>query len=469
MKNKLLPLLLAFSFLFTLAFPVKAQSENYPYYVIESGDTLQSIADQFGISLTDLINYNNIANPDFVSVGTSLIIPGLEGIQGQVASTAVQLGENLETLTIKYQIAQSLLVKLNHITSPAEINVGTTLILPVIDDVNSKIPVGQMGSGQTLLESAAEANSSAWKLMLENNVPSQSALLPGDMLYQNVSEGSTEVSAIDAGLTAVTISPLPLVQGKTFEIFVKSPQNVTLNGSLNGYDLHFFPIDDQTQVALQGVYAMANPGLAPFTLSGTYADGKTFTYAQSILLLSGDYPTDDPITVDPSLIDPAVTQPEEDQVKQITTPATQTRYWDGMFQIPAVYNEYNATFGDRRSYNDGAYKSFHSGVDFAGGMGLPIYAPAAGKVVFTGQLTVRGNATIIDHGWGIYSAYFHQSEIDVNVGDMVSPGDVIGKVGNTGRVDNSDAFEGAGSHLHWEIWVNGVQVDPLEWLDKQYP
>jgi murein DD-endopeptidase MepM/ murein hydrolase activator NlpD len=469
MKNKFVSLSLALLFLISLALPVKAQSENYPYYVIESGDTLQSVADKFNVSLTDLINYNGISNPNFVSVGTSLTIPGLEGIQGQIISTPVQLAETIEALTIKYQISQSLLVKLNSITSPGAIHAGTTLILPVIDDAHQKIPVSKVESDQTLLESAVGTNTSSWKLLLENNVSVQSSLLPGDVLYQNVTEGTPEMSPIDSGLTEVTISPLPLVQGNTFEIFVKSPQTVTLSGSLNGFDLHFFPLNDQTQVALQGVSAMADPGLAPFSLSGTYADGKTFTYDQSILLLSGDYPTDDPITVDPSLIDPAVTQPEEDEIEKITAPATETRYWEGMFQIPAVYNEYNATFGDRRTYNDGAYSSFHSGVDFAGGMGLPIYAPAPGKVVFAGLLTVRGNATIIDHGWGIYSAYFHQSEIDVKVGDTVNTGDVIGKVGNTGRVDNSDAFEGAGSHLHWEIWVNGVQVNPLEWLDKQYP
>jgi murein DD-endopeptidase MepM/ murein hydrolase activator NlpD len=81
--------------------------------------------------------------------------------------------------------------------------------------------------------------------------------------------------------------------------------------------------------------------------------------------------------------------------------------------------------------------------------------------VFTGFLTVRGNATIIDHGWGVYSAYMHQSEILVKTGDRVTAGQLIGLVGGTGRVE--------GPHLHWEIFVGGVQVDPLDWLQRSFP
>jgi len=74
---------------------------------------------------------------------------------------------------------------------------------------------------------------------------------------------------------------------------------------------------------------------------------------------------------------------------------------------------------------------------------------------------VRGNATIIDHGWGIYSGMWHQSKINVEVGQMIKAGDVIGLVGGTGRV--------TGAHLHWELWVNGIQVDPMDWLENIYP
>jgi len=92
---------------------------------------------------------------------------------------------------------------------------------------------------------------------------------------------------------------------------------------------------------------------------------------------------------------------------------------------------------------------------------LNIYAPAAGKVVFAGPLDVRGNAVILDHGHGVYSGYWHQSEMAVSVGDFLSPGQLIGIIGSTGR--------STGPHLHWEIWVNGVQVNPYDWLVNSYP
>ena len=69
--------------------------------------------------------------------------------------------------------------------------------------------------------------------------------------------------------------------------------------------------------------------------------------------------------------------------------------------------------------------------------------------------------TIINHGWGIYSGYMHQSEILIKTGDTVETGQLIGLVGGTGRV--------TGPHLHWEIWAGGVQVDPMDWLERTFP
>ena len=102
-------------------------------------------------------------------------------------------------------------------------------------------------------------------------------------------------------------------------------------------------------------------------------------------------------------------------------------------------------------------------------MTLPITSPAPGKVVFAGPLTVRGNAVFIDHGWGVFSGVFHQDTLSVKEGDFVGTGQQIGTVGNTGRVNGAGDYQGAGAHLHWEVWVNGIQVNPLDWLTFEYP
>ena len=167
--------------------------------------------------------------------------------------------------------------------------------------------------------------------------------------------------------------------------------------------------------------------------------------------------------MDPITIDPKNTQPEDNLVAGVVQPITPDKLWDGKF-IPPVDEPIciNDGFGNRRAYNGGPYIYFHTGLDFGVcANNLNIYAPAAGIVVYTGSLTVRGNATIIDHGWGVYSGIYHQKEIRVKVGDHVEAGQLIGIIGATGRV--------TGPHLHWDLWVNGIQIDPRDWLNTAYP
>ena len=206
----------------------------------------------------------------------------------------------------------------------------------------------------------------------------------------------------------------------------------------------------------------------PLRLDAILPDGSIQSFEQMILIQTGNYPSEI-LFVDPESIDPAVTKPEEDFVLSITSKVNPESYLNGPFNSPAIQYEstgyFTSKFGNRRTYKgigtDLEIFGFHSGLDFGGGNGLPITSPAPGIVVFAGYLTVRGNATIIDHGWGVYSGFWHQSEIKVAQDDFVDTGQVIGLVGGTGRV--------TGAHLHWEIWVNGIQVDPMDWLEKTYP
>ena len=92
---------------------------------------------------------------------------------------------------------------------------------------------------------------------------------------------------------------------------------------------------------------------------------------------------------------------------------------------------------------------------------INIYAAADGKVIFAAELPIHGNYTVIDHGWGVYTSYSHQSQLLVEVGQEVKRGDLIGLIGNTGR--------SVGPHLHWEVIINSTYVDPMSWLSTQYP
>jgi murein DD-endopeptidase MepM/ murein hydrolase activator NlpD len=76
-------------------------------------------------------------------------------------------------------------------------------------------------------------------------------------------------------------------------------------------------------------------------------------------------------------------------------------------------------------------------------------------------LAVRGNALLLDHGWGVLTGYWHLSTMEVQVGQEVAQGDMIARIGSTGL--------STGAHLHWEMWVGGVTVNPLQWVEPFYP
>src|SRR5262249_37202927 len=153
------------------------------------------------------------------------------------------------------------------------------------------------------------------------------------------------------------------------------------------------------QIALQGVHALLEPGVYPLKMDATLPDGSKQSFEQMVLVASGNYYSEE-LSVPAETIDPAVTKPEDQTIFSITSPSTPVKYWDGIFKSPAVYpDQFTSRFGTRRTYHgigtDLTIEGFHAGLDFAGGEGLQIFAPARGKVVFAAPLTVRGNATVI--------------------------------------------------------------------------
>lgn len=145
--------------------------------------------------------------------------------------------------------------------------------------------------------------------------------------------------------------------------------------------------------------------------------------------------------------------------KKLLTPQ---KFWNGPFLKPNR-GEITTIYGVRRYYNGKfANDYYHRGVDYAGGYGSPVIAPASGRIALVGRVSqgfrVHGNAIGIDHGQGVTTIYMHLSRIDVKEGDFVQAGQVIGAVGSTGAA--------TGPHLHWGLYVNGLSVDPTPWRTK---
>ncbi|UCB45413.1 MAG: M23 family metallopeptidase [Spirochaetota bacterium] len=154
---------------------------------------------------------------------------------------------------------------------------------------------------------------------------------------------------------------------------------------------------------------------------------------------------------------------EWDVLREILHNPSSESMWNGVFNYPVVEPVIISNFGRKRVYfidKTRGSSRFHRGVDFRGETGDPVLAPNNGKVVFADERVTTGNTLVLDHGQGIYSLFYHLDSIVVNEGTIVNKGLKIAEIGATGIA--------AGSHLHWSIYVNGVWVNPIDWVEINF-
>jgi len=188
----------------------------------------------------------------------------------------------------------------------------------------------------------------------------------------------------------------------------------------------------------------------------------SITCAATIIVREGKFPTEH-LKVAPNFVEPnpeqlAKAQSDQKKLRELYASITPEKLWTGKFRIPLDGVKTGGNFGRRRVLN-GKSNSPHSGVDLSSPTGTPVHAAQSGRVVLAEELYFSGNTVLIDHGLGIYTLYGHFSEIDAKPGDEVKVGDVIGKVGATGRV--------TGPHLHWGLEIDRARVNALSIVGKQ--
>lgn len=432
-----------------------------PTYTVQEGDSLFTIALAFGTTVESLQQANDIADPSLLSVGQTLVIPGFEDLSGALLTHRVQLGETLPGLAKRLGIPVETLIRINRLINPELLYVGQSLIHTEASGGLATGTTNIMRGGQSLIEMAARSGSNVWALSLLNDLPDTHSAYPGQSVVIP-SDSAPPLTGLPQPLNSLTLKPSRPVQGYTLEVIAQAAEGTTLNGTLGDWQLNFAD-DPAGRVALQGIHVFSEPGLYPLIITATVTSGETTVFEQMIPVADGQYQYQELFVgaEQSALLDASITGPERDRVQAIASGFTPQRYWQGLWIKPVPSDRVTTAFGLRRSYNGGPYDSYHDGIDWGASGGTPIVAPAAGTVVFAEPLTVRGNATIIDHGWGVFTGYWHQFKINVTAGQAVQAGEVIGEVGSSGL--------STGSHLHFVVWVGGVQVQPEQWLSTEFP
>lgn len=259
---------------------------------------------------------------------------------------------------------------------------------------------------------------------------------------------------------AVQISPDNPQQGDTFAVIIRPEQPQTLTApvvTVNNRQYPTFPLPDGRFQALIPTTPLDTPGRLVIQVSG----GEP-TRNLAVGLRQRRFPTQR-ITLSPNQRDLG-TQHELDRVAAFKQRVTPERLWRGPMVRPSG-GPVRSPYGVRRYYNGVfAQDYYHRGVDYAASTGSPVRSPAAGRIALVGRVAegfeLHGNTIGIDHGQGVLSIMIHLSRIDVQEGQRVEAGQVIGAVGSTGA--------STGPHLHWGLYVHGLSVDPEPWRQRGF-
>ncbi len=256
--------------------------------------------------------------------------------------------------------------------------------------------------------------------------------------------------------TAVAGDPVGVRLG-----FAADPKIEEVAVTLDGSPLRVFRSPGRA-VALGSVPLGSETRALPLSVTVTDEFGRA-TQLEREVTVSADPRAVELLNLSPEVLSSST--PENRELEEKTLAAAYARgfaqpRWRQPFLLP-VKGESSSSFGDPRQYGPGGNISRHQGADLAAPEGTPIRATNTGTVRVAGFFSIKGGLVVLDHGGGVFSLYFHQSKIRVEVGDEVRRGQVVGEVGTTGL--------STGPHLHWEMRVNEVATNPLEWVGKVVP
>jgi murein DD-endopeptidase MepM/ murein hydrolase activator NlpD len=433
-------------------------------HTVREGETLTSIAAIYGVTVKEILAANSLDNADLLSLGEELLIPGGSGEAVGTLYTA-EAGDTLAGIAAIFNTTVEALVEANRLIHP-RLPLVLGQPISVVSRTGSSSPTALRGvphvvaPGETPLVIAARYGLAPQQLAAINDLAyptylftGQRLRVPGEAIYRDLPEGWTDFR----------LTPSAVSQGSTLSIYVENVLEGEPNGRIGNTPLRFVSRANG-YMALVGFDAFAEPGIQTLEITGLSEGERPWRLLQQAIQINDAGFGTQLVTVGPELeplLAPEVRASEDAFLQTLFSESADEQRWAGLFQLPITTTHVSAGYGDGRSYNDGPVEIFHTGIDYPATAGTPALAPADGVVVFADLLELRGMVVIVDHGLGVMTAYFHLSEILVAEGDEVTAGQPLGAVGSTGL--------SSGPHLHWDLRVHGVPVNPLQWTTQEFP
>lgn len=444
--------------------------------VVRPGDTLWSLARAHDTSVDDLMAANGLDRPD-LRPGDVLVLPGTT--EPAPATWTVQAGDSLWSIARSHDTTVDALMAANDLRDPS-LQPGDVLVLP--GAASSPAPAAAGASPGADLTEGAATNATA-----EPAAPSTWTVQPGDTLYDIASATGTRVSDLMTwnglggstirpgdelalspdGQGAPTLTPLRVTVGPGDSLWRIARRNDTTPAAIaaaNGMNVEAV-LQPGDQLLIPGAYADAGPAV---DRGGFAAPTITVDPGDSLWEIARRYGT----SVDALVAANGLSSTNLQVGQELRIVAADGRSAPPAARIAVAADPADATAADAMVWPlDGAITSrfgwralriggsnMHYGLDIDGHTGDPIVSATGGTVTYADWMGGFGKLVIIEQG-GTEYYYAHASELLVRVGQQVAPGALIARVGTTGRV--------TGSHLHFEIRVDGTPIDPLPVLEAR--
>ena len=263
---------------------------------------------------------------------------------------------------------------------------------------------------------------------------------------------------------SVRWEPKGVRQGDVAMVFIIGlPDAKTVEGSLAGQPLTFFPYGDGF-AALAGIDLEARPGMAAWRIGAVDVRDQPLKASGTLQIRARKFPVQR-LTLPREMVEldaPTLKRVEEESKRLRTLYATITpeRLWRARFTKPVGVADAGEGFGARRIIN-GRVRAPHAGLDYSADSGTPVVAANTGRVALVAEYFFPGRLVVLDHGLGLYTLYFHLERADIAEGDRVERGQIIGRVGASGRA--------TGPHLHFAAHLRQARIDPTFLLQLKLP